>query len=200
MYDVSWASDSASPVAAGLGDAVHVEHGVGRVHDAGPRPRLVPLAPHAHGPVAGELDVAAEHERAKRTAGIGADRGEDGTVGEIEGQCEIAIAHDGGDEVQAAAVGAGEDEAVAAYRERGALAHAWQHVALRGGRAAEQREQQRHVDDPCTPSTDRPLGSALFAKAASHRIAVGVLQAMDGPPGTQRADASLGNCEANSVR
>ena len=34
---------------------------------------------------------------------------------------------------------------------------------------------------PCTPNTDRPLGSALARKAASHSRAVGVLQAMLGP-------------------
>lgn len=50
----------------------------------------------------------------------------------------------------------------------------------------------------CTP-TERPEGSALFLKLASHSKAIGVLQAIDGTEGTQLAAESDGKCSENIV-
>ena len=52
----------------------------------------------------------------------------------------------------------------------------------------------------CTLPTERPDGSALFLKLASHSNAIGVLQAIEGTEGTQLAAESDGKCSVKIER
>lgn len=51
-----------------------------------------------------------------------------------------------------------------------------------------------------TLPTERPEGSALFLKLASHSNAIGVLHAIDGTEGTQLAAESEGKCSVKIER